>query len=94
MQTYPSHKLFFRWSQRIAQNVEEKKVEIFSIAIWIVIFAVQLLTKKITTGTQSNIYGGDFSFLQKIPIANVKLGSKYTSQLVFVDTNFLLELTY
>ena len=76
---------FFHWSQRIAQNVEEKKVDAFSIAIWIVISAVQLLTKKITTGTQSNIYDGDFSFFQKIPIANVRLDCKYTSQLVFND---------
>ena len=56
--------------------------------------AVQLLEKEITTGTQSNIYDGDFSFLQKHLIVNVRLASKYTSQLVFNDKNFLLELTY
>ena len=89
MRTYPRNKYFFHWTQRIAQNVEEKKAEVFSIAIWIVISAVQLLTKKITTGTQTNIYGIDISFLQKIPIVNVRLGSKYTSQLPLIqDTNF------
>ena len=56
--------------------------------------AVQLLEKEITTGTQSNICDGDFSFLQKHLIVNVRLASKYTSQLVFNDKNFLLELTY
>ena len=89
MRTYPRYKHFFHWTQRIAQNVEEKKVKVFSIAIWVVISAVQLLTKKITTGTQTNIYGVDISFLQKIPIVNVRLGSKYTSQLPLIqDTNF------
>ena len=52
-------------------------------------FCRPVANKKITTGTQTNIYGVDISFLQKIPIVNVRLGSKYTSQLPLIqDTNF------
>ena len=56
MKTYLRYKLisliFFSGSQGIAQNTEERKVDVFFITIAIVIPAVQLLTQNINKELQ------------------------------------------
>ena len=56
MQTYLRYKLisliFFRGSQGIAQNTEERKVDVFFITTAIVIPTVQLLTQNINKELQ------------------------------------------
>ena len=75
---------FFHGRQRIAQNVEERKVDVFSIAIWIAIFYRPVANKKILRQEPSwTSTMKIFVFLQKSAIVNVRLGSKYTSQLFF-----------
>ena len=81
--------IFFHGRQRIAQKVEERKVDIFSIAIWIAIFYRPVANKKILRQEPSWTSTMEiFIFLQKSPIVNVRLGSKYTSQL-FLNEGFL-----
>ena len=77
MLTHPRYKLIFLsfsyGNQDIAPNIEERKVDVFFIAISIVIPVVQLLTENINNcrgvfETQSNIYDG--TFLKKISTKN------------------------
>ena len=86
----------FNGTQHIAQNVEVRKVDAFFIAIWIVISAVQLLTKNVNRNAVKHVWSlnGAFSFvlffwLKKSHIVNVRLGCRYTSKVVFNDKNFL-----
>ena len=57
---YPRYKLiflsFFHGSQDIAQNIEERKVDVRFIAISIVIPAVQLLTQNINKELQRRLW--------------------------------------
>ena len=53
--TYPDFFRAFYGSQGIAQNVEESKVDVFSITILIVIPAVQFLTQNIIKELQRRV---------------------------------------
>ena len=93
MQTYSRYNFCPCYgSQRIAQNTEERKVDVFFICYLNCDFCRPVANKKYQqepSRTSMVMKHFLFFFPQKCPIVNVRLGYKYTPQLVFNKKNFL-----